>query len=104
MLKGISIQLFLREELTLDRFETIRDAGFDRNEILAIPPHFDYKNKNKVQDLAAWLRDQETFLHSIHTPFSADYQALQARQWLSVASSEDQCVLSISRILPKMLY
>jgi sugar phosphate isomerase/epimerase len=88
MLKGISTQLFLGEELTLDRLKMLQDAGFDRIEILAIPPHFDYRNKNRVQDLAAWLRDQGTFLHSIHTPFSADYQALQARQWFSIASVE----------------
>ncbi len=100
MLKGISTQLFLEEELTLDRLKELQDAGFDRIEILAIPLHFDYRNKNRVQDLAAWLQDQGTFLHSIHTPFSADYQALQARQWFSITSSEDQCVLSISGILP----
>jgi sugar phosphate isomerase/epimerase len=88
MLKGISTQLFLEEELTVDRLKELQDAGFDRIEILAIPPHFDYRSKNKVQDLAAWLRDQGTFLYSIHTPFSADYQALQARQWFSVASVE----------------
>ena len=88
MLKGISTQLFLEEELTLNRLKTLRAAGFDRIEILAIPPHFDYRDKTRLQDMAAWLRDQGTILHSIHTPFSMDYQAMKASQWLSVASPE----------------
>ena len=88
MLKGISTQLFLEEELTLYRLKTLQAAGFDRIEILAIPPHFDYRDKPRLQVLASWLRDQGAILHSIHTPFSTDYQALKARQWLSVASPE----------------
>ena len=88
MLKGISSQLFLEEELTLDHLQIVQDAGFDRIEIVAIPPHFEYRNKRRVQELAAWLGDQGAFLHSIHTPFSSDYQAMKAQQWLSVASVE----------------
>ena len=88
MFKGISTQLFLEEKLSIERLKAIQDEGYDCIEILAIPPHFDYRDKQLVAKLAAWLRDQDSFLASIHTPFSTDYQALKVRQWLSLSDPE----------------
>jgi len=85
MQKGISSYLFIKEELTIDRLETVRSSGFERVEIFAIRPHFEYQNKTTVTALASWLSDQGPFLNSIHTPISVDYQALRNGDSLSIA-------------------
>jgi sugar phosphate isomerase/epimerase len=85
MQKGISSYLFIKEELTIDQLESVRSGGFERFEIFAIRPHFDYQNKTIVAALASWLSDQGPFLNSIHTPISVDYQALRNGDYLSIA-------------------
>jgi sugar phosphate isomerase/epimerase len=85
MQKGISSHLFIKEELTINRLESVRSSGFERFEIFAIRPHFDYQNKTIVTALGSWLSDQGPFLNSIHTPISVDYQALRNGDYLSIA-------------------
>jgi sugar phosphate isomerase/epimerase len=85
MQKGISSYLFIQEELTIDRLETVRSSGFERLEIFAIRPHFEYQNKTMVTALGSWLSGQGPFLNSIHTPISVDYQALRNGDYLSIA-------------------
>lgn len=88
MLKGISTHLFAAEKLSIKRLESIRDAGFDSIEIFALPPHFDYRNRQEISDLGDWLADQGSFLNSIHTPFYVEDQAHAGRLWLSLADPE----------------
>ncbi len=85
MLTGLSTYLFLEENLTLERLQSIRAAGFDRTEIFALKPHFDYSDTALKKSLNDWFLDQGLFLHSIHTPFSRDYQALRDGEMLSLA-------------------
>jgi len=85
MQKGISSYLFIEEELTIERLEAVRSSGFERFEIFAVRPHFEYQNKTKLTALCSWLSDQGPFLNSIHTPISIDYQALRNGDYLSIA-------------------
>jgi len=88
MLTGLSTYLFLEEKLTLERLQSVRAAGFDRTEIFALEPHCNYRDPAFKKSLTAWFQDQGAFLHSIHTPFSRDYQALQNGEGLSIAHLE----------------
>jgi len=88
MLTGLSTYLFLEEQLSLARLQSIRAAGFERVEIFSLKPHFDYSNPEIKKQIGSWLADQGSFLHSIHTPFFTDYQALHHGEGLSIANPE----------------
>jgi sugar phosphate isomerase/epimerase len=88
MQRGISTYLFIEERLDLDRLAALRREGFQRVEILALRPHFDYRNRQLSRELAAWLRDQESFLHSLHLPHCLEYRADRILTPLSIAATE----------------
>lgn len=88
MKQGMSTHLFVEEKLSLARLKEIRAFGFEALEIFALKPHFNYQDKKLTVDLAVWLRDQQGFLQSLHTPFCMDYQARANREWLSIADPE----------------
>ncbi|MBM3803265.1 MAG: sugar phosphate isomerase/epimerase [Acidimicrobiia bacterium] len=103
MKQGLSTHFLAEEKLTLGHLKEIQAAGFDTLEIFALKPHFDYQDKKQTSDLACWLRDQEGFLRSLHTPFCKHYQASGNRDWLSIAEPErlrrDKAVDEIRRAL-----
>jgi sugar phosphate isomerase/epimerase len=88
MIRGISTHLFAAARLNLEQLEAAVSSGFERIEIFALRPHFDYQNKQFTSELAAWFADRGPLLHSIHTPFSRDYQARQGAGWLSIADPQ----------------
>ena len=88
MQQGISTHLFIEEKLTLDKLAALRDKGFQRLEILALKPHFDYQDKKFAGEVAAWLRDQESFLHSLHLPYCTYHRPGRIETWLSIAATE----------------
>ena len=88
MQPGISTFLFVEDPLDLDRQAALRRQGFQRVEILALRPHFDYRNRQLSRELAAWLRDQESFLHSLHLPHCLEYRADRILTPLSIAATE----------------
>jgi sugar phosphate isomerase/epimerase len=88
MQPGISTYLFIEERLDLDRLATLRREGFQRLEILALKPHFDYRDRQFASEMAAWLRDQESFLHSLHLPHCLEYRADRILTPLSIAATE----------------
>jgi len=88
MKQGLSTHLFAREKLSLERLKEVQASGFDTLEIFALKPHFDYQDRKLAADLAIWLRDQNGFLQSLHTPFCLDYQDSASRGWLSIADPE----------------
>ena len=88
MIRGISTHLFAAGQLTLEQLEAVAAVGFERIEIFALKPHFDYQNRQLSSEIAAWFTDQGPLLHSIHTPFCADYQARESAGWLSIGDPE----------------
>jgi len=87
MIRGISTHLFVAARLSLEQLKATASAGFDRIELFALKPHFDYQNRQLTSEIAAWFADQGPLLHSIHTPFCLDYQARGAG-WLSIADPQ----------------
>src|SRR5262249_25914084 len=84
----ISTHLFAAAKLNLEQLEAAVSTGFERIELFALKPHFDYHNKRLTSEVAAWFADRGPLLHSIHTPFSRDYQARHTAGWLSVADPQ----------------
>lgn len=88
MIRGISTHLFAAGRLDLEQLEAAVSSGFERIEIFALNPHFDYQNKQFTSEIASWFSDHHGLLHSIHTPFSTDYQAGGGSGWLSIGDLE----------------
>jgi sugar phosphate isomerase/epimerase len=88
MIRGISTHLFAAGSLNLEQLEAAVSSGFERIEIFALKPHFDYQNKKFALEIASWFSDHDGLLHSIHTPFSTDYQAGGGSGWLSIGDPE----------------
>jgi sugar phosphate isomerase/epimerase len=88
MKKGISTHLFVQDRLTVEHLRAVLTQGFESLEIFALKPHFDYRDKKLVAEVASWLSDQPSFLQSLHTPFCLDYQAKGGPKWLSISDSE----------------
>src|SRR5262245_21741296 len=88
MFRGISTHLFVAGSLNLEQLEAVVSSGFERIEIFALKPHFDYQNKQFISEIASWFSDHDGSLNSIHTPFSTDYQAGGGSGWLSIGDPE----------------
>ncbi len=74
--------------MDLDRLAALRRQGFQRVEILALKPHFDYRDRQLAGELAAWLQDQESFLHSLHLPHCLEFRPDRILTPLSIAATE----------------
>lgn len=72
----------------MERLAALRRQGFQRVEILALRPHFDYRDRQVARELAAWLLDRESFLHSLHLPHCLEYRAGGIQTALSIAATE----------------
>ena len=88
MQPGISTYLFIEDRLDLDRLAALRRQGFQRLEILALRPHFDYRDSQLGREVADWLLDRESFLHSLHLPHCLDYRPGRIQTPLSIAATE----------------
>ena len=88
MQPGISTYLFIEDRLDLDRLAALRRQGFQRLEILALRPHFDYRDGHLGREVADWLLDQESFLHSLHLPHCLEYRPGRIQTPLSIAATE----------------
>ncbi|MCY3758317.1 MAG: sugar phosphate isomerase/epimerase [Acidobacteria bacterium] len=88
MQPGISTYLFIEDRLDLDRLAVLRRQGFQRVEILAVRPHFDYRDSQLGREVAGWLLDQESFLHSLHLPHCLEYRPGRIQTPLSIAATE----------------
>lgn len=72
MLKVLSTHIFLRQRLHTGLLELAARTGADGVEVFAARQHFDYANRQEVQDLAAWFRSNELRPVSIHAPLYPD--------------------------------
>lgn len=72
MLKVLSTHLFLRQRLHQGLLELAERTGADGVEIFSARQHFDYTNRQEVQDLASWFRSNSLRPVSIHAPIHPD--------------------------------
>lgn len=66
---GISTQCFQSGPLTVDLLERLRKAGFQRLEIHAVRPYFDFHDRPLVRGVARWFAENELPPPSLHLPF-----------------------------------
>ncbi len=72
MITALSTHLFINQRLTASLLERVEKAGLELLEIFCARQHLDYHDRNQVQELAAWFRENALRLHSLHTPMYRD--------------------------------
>jgi sugar phosphate isomerase/epimerase len=68
----LSTHLFANHRLSTVWFDRIQDAGIGAVEIFCARQHFDYTNRAQIAEMAAWFRDSDMQLHSLHSPMYTD--------------------------------
>jgi sugar phosphate isomerase/epimerase len=68
----LSTHLFVNHRLTTVWLDKIWSAGIPAVEIFCARQHLDYRNRAQVAEIAAWFRDGELKLHSLHSPMYSD--------------------------------
>ena len=68
----LSTHLIANHRLTTWCLDRIWDSGIPAVEIFCGKQHIDYHNRTQVAELAAWFRDAELKLNSIHAPMYND--------------------------------
>lgn len=87
--KGLSTHIFAYNILDEAIIRQIKDAGFDAIEIWGMRPHFDYKDKERVEILARLLKDNSIKVVSFHAPIYEEVTPPDKRRWLSYSSKDN---------------
>ena len=72
MQHALSTHLLVNHRLNTVWLERVWESGIPAVEIFCARQHFDYRNKEQVNELAFWFRDSEMKLHSLHSPMYSD--------------------------------
>lgn len=107
---GVSTHLFHEHRLSRDHLVHIAAHGFDAVEVFATRSHFDYRDPQAIEQLAAWLTDTRLDLHSVHAPA---FDALSGGHWVGsysnasgdenrrkAALAETEAALAVARVVP----
>lgn len=68
----LSTHVFVNHRLTTVWLDKIWSVGIPSVEIFCARQHLDYRNRAQVAEVAAWFRDAELKLHSLHAPMYSD--------------------------------
>jgi sugar phosphate isomerase/epimerase len=72
MQRALSTYCFVNHRLTTAWLDRIWDAGIPLIEIFCSRKHLDYRDSAQVSDVAAWFRDSQLKVHSLHSPVYSD--------------------------------
>lgn len=72
MKQVLSTHLFVNHRLTTVWLDRIWSAGIPSVEIFCACQHLDWRNRAQIAELAAWFRDSQLTLHSLHSPMYTD--------------------------------
>ena len=72
MRQVLSTHLFVNHRLTTVWLDRIWSARIPSVEIFCARQHLDWRNTAQTAELAAWFRDSELALHSLHSPMYTD--------------------------------
>lgn len=72
MKRVLSTHLFADHRLTTVWLDKIWQAKIPAVEIFCARQHIDWRDRSQLRDLAAWFRDAELELHSLHAPMFTD--------------------------------
>lgn len=109
---ALSTQLLIKHRLTTVSLERVGAAGFPLIEIFCARQHFDYHNKEQINELGHWFRDSPVKLHSLHSPMHSDdvrgvsgpqahiniMEPIKARRMVSV--EEIKRALDVADVIP----
>jgi sugar phosphate isomerase/epimerase len=84
---GISTQIYRGKALTVDLLESIRKAGYERIELFANRPHFDFHNRSLLRSIGRWFSENALPSPSVHLPFIENVSPLE-KIWISVLEPE----------------
>jgi sugar phosphate isomerase/epimerase len=84
---GISTQIYRGQRITVDLLESIRKAGYERIELFANRPHFDFHDRSLLRSIARWFTENALPAPSLHLPFIENVGPAQ-RIWISVVEPE----------------
>jgi sugar phosphate isomerase/epimerase len=68
----LSTHLFANHRLNTVWLDKISDHGIPAVEIFCARQHVDWQDASQIRQLAAWFRDSELKLHSLHAPLYTD--------------------------------
>ncbi len=68
----LSTHVFVNHRLTTVWLDRIWLAGIPAIEAFCARQHLDYQNRAQISELAAWFRDSELKLYSMHSPMYSD--------------------------------
>ena len=68
---GISTRCFGTTPLTLDLLERLRRAEFNKIELHATLPGFDYHNRSLIRSVARWFAENALPRPSLHLPVAS---------------------------------
>src|SRR5579862_9404186 len=84
---GISTQIFRSQPLAVDLLESIRKAGYERIELFANRPHFDFHDRSLLRSIGRWFTENELPAPSMHLPFIENISPVE-KVWISVLEPE----------------
>ena len=68
MLRAMSTHVRVRERLQINHLEAMVHGGAQAIELFCQKEHFDYTDRARVREIAAWFREHPGMLHSMHSP------------------------------------
>src|SRR5579864_4772993 len=72
MLRAMSTHVRVRERLQVSHLEAMVRGGAQAIEIFCQKEHFDYTDRARVREIAAWFREHPGLLHSLHSPIYSE--------------------------------
>ena len=85
---ALSTHLFVYRRLDEQLLESIKSHGFSSLELWAMRPHFNYRCREKVREMAQALRRLQMRVSALHAPFYLRVQPAEERCWLSLAAAD----------------
>ena len=72
MLRAMSTHVRVRERLQISHLEAMVRGGAQAIEVFCQKEHFDYTDRARVREIAAWFREHPGMLHSLHSPIYSE--------------------------------
>ena len=72
MLRAMSTHVRVRERLQVSHLEAMVRGGAQAIELFCQKEHFDYTDRARVKEIAAWFREHPGMLHSMHSPMYSE--------------------------------
>lgn len=72
MLRAMSTHVCVRERLQISDLEAMQRGGAQAIELFCQKEHFDYTDRGRTREFAAWFREHPGVLHSMHSPIYSE--------------------------------